>query len=91
VLERLPEDRLPPERLREMFLEECIATRARRAHDALVAELKKRSEPKIETYAEAALESLPLVGSEALQAKTALPSPPIPLGAPARPAERTNP
>lgn len=58
VLERLPEARVPAERRRELFAAECIANRARRSYDALLAELAKKRPPTVETYAEAALASV---------------------------------
>lgn len=47
-----------PERRREMFNEEVLATRARNAYVQLVEAAKKKHPPQIETYAESALASL---------------------------------
>ena len=59
VIERLPADEVSASRRREMFEAECVANRARRAYVALVDQLEKATPPSIETYAEAALASLP--------------------------------
>lgn len=83
VLERLPEARVSADRRREMFAAECVANRARRAYDVLLADLRKRYPAVVESYAEAALASvqlsapqLPTSASEqATQGATPGPSP----------------
>lgn len=60
VVERMPPEEVSAARRREMFFDECVAQRARRAYVALVDGLEKSKPPTIESYAEAALASSPL-------------------------------
>jgi peptidyl-prolyl cis-trans isomerase C len=60
LLEKLPPRRVPREQLRVLFHDEILTLRARRALDARLAELKKRTAVEISNAATTLMESVPV-------------------------------
>jgi hypothetical protein len=60
LLEKLPPRRVPRDQLRVLFHDEILTLRARRALDARLAEIKKRTAVEVSNAAATLMESVPV-------------------------------